>query len=278
MSFFKKFSTAISKIRGKAAFDVAYIEDILIEADFGIGLAARLASAIGSEAEILEKLKANIEAIVASLISDLKIDNSKKPFVIVLCGVNGSGKTTTVAKLAHLLTRQGNTVDIVACDTFRIAATEQLTFWAEKLRCRIFKSDSKREPASLAFDAIERTKSDVLIVDTAGRLQNNSNLMDELAKLYRVLGRFDASAPHMNILIIDATSGQNVIEQVEEFQKVRAISGIIIAKMDGAAKGGTIVRIADEFKLQILGVGTGEKEFDLERFSIDKFLKDLAKL
>jgi fused signal recognition particle receptor len=277
MSFFKKLKSAITKITGRDNSEnfSLDLEDTLIEADFGPELANRIAKDIGNKDNVLSELKITLESILNPLIEDFDIDDSKKPYVIVLVGVNGSGKTTTVAKIVSFLKSKGFSVDIAACDTFRAAATEQLTIWAEKLGCNIFKSDVPKDPASVTYEALHSTKSDVLIVDTAGRLHNNTNLMNELSKIYRVINKIDASAPHKNILILDSTTGQNTIEQVREFNKIHPISGIIITKMDGASKGGTIVRIAEEFKLPILGVGIGESEKDLEKFSVEKFLRDL---
>ena len=276
MSFFNKIKNVFSKFSQKDV-NVLDLEDAFVQADFGIHLAAKLSEKLKNSKDVLGDLKKEIEDIMSSLVFDLEeiLDSKQRPFVVVLCGVNGSGKTTTVAKLANFLKEKGKTVDIAACDTFRVAATEQLSAWADKLNCEIFKDDAKREPASLAFEALQKTKADFLIVDTAGRLHNNTNLMNELSKIYRVLKKIDDSKPDMNILVLDATTGQNVIEQVREFQKVYPLSGIIISKMDGGSKGGTIVRIAEEFRIPIVAVGTGEKETDIEKFSIEKFLKDV---
>ncbi|MDR0942638.1 MAG: signal recognition particle-docking protein FtsY [Holosporales bacterium] len=278
MLFFKKLKSTICKITGITEdSSSAALEDILIEADFGVDLAARLTKESKYEDDILAALKGKLESILQPLVKDFEVDVSQKPYVIVLAGVNGCGKTTTVAKIAYILKNKGFSVDIAACDTFRVAATEQLSSWASKLNCGIFKSDTPKDPASVAFEAMQSTKSDVLLVDTAGRLQNNINLMNELSKIYRVIGKINNTAPHMNVLIMDATTGQNSIDQVKEFGKVHPISGIVISKMDGGAKGGTIVRIADEFKLPILGIGTGETERSFEKFSVERFLEDLKK-
>lgn len=278
-SFFKKLKNAISKITTSESSDQNNdfeLEDVLIEADFGVALASKLAKDLRKEKELIPALKQKIESILNPLIKDFEVDTSKKPYVMTLCGVNGCGKTTTVAKIAKKMLNKNLTVDIAACDTFRVAATEQLSSWAARLDCKIFKSDSPRDPASVAFEAVESSKSDVLIIDTAGRLQNNTNLMNELSKIYRVIKKLDESAPHLNILIIDATTGQNAIEQVREFGKFHKIDGIIISKMDGNSKGGTIVRISEEFKIPIIGIGCGESEDDLKNFSIEEFLKDLT--
>lgn len=280
MSFFKKLKSVFSMLTGSASkIDEFELEDTLIEADFGVELAAKLTKELKRADDLSAALKVKLEEIMLPLIGEVQIDREKKPFVIVLEGVNGSGKTTTIAKLAHMFQRQELTVDIAACDTFRAAATDQLSEWANRLGCRIFKADAQRDPASVAFEALSGAKtaqSDVLLVDTAGRLHNNTNLMTELAKLHRVLKKLDETAPHLTALVLDATTGQNLVDQVREFGKVHPLSGIIITKLDGHAKGGAIVRIADEFKLPILGVGKGERETDFEKFSIDKFLKDLV--
>ncbi len=276
MSFFKKLKSVFSKLTNIENSNCDNLEDTLIEADFGVELSTKIVKEIKKQNDLAASLKNKLESILTPLISDFKIDTSKKPFVIILEGVNGSGKTTTVAKLAFLLQNKGLSVDIAACDTFRVAATEQLSSWASKLGCNIFKSDTPKDPASVAFESLSNTQSDVLIIDTAGRLHNNTNLMNELSKIHRVVKKIDETAPHATILVLDATTGQNLIDQVKEFQKVQPISGIIINKMDGGAKGGAIVRIADEFKLPIVGVGIGESEKDFESFSVDKFLKDLV--
>ena len=279
MSFFKKLKSVFSRLTGSASkIDEFELEDTLIEADFGVELAAKLTKELKRADDLSAALKVKLEEIMLPLIGEVQIDREKKPFVIVLEGVNGSGKTTTIAKLARMFQRQELTVDIAACDTFRAAATDQLSEWANRLGCRIFKADAQRDPASVAFEALSGAKtaqSDVLLVDTAGRLHNNTNLMTELAKLHRVLNKLDETAPHLTVLVLDATTGQNLVDQVREFGKVQPLSGGIITKLDGHAKGGAIVRIADEFKLPILGVGKGERETDFEKFSIDKFLKDL---
>lgn len=277
MSFFGKLKSIFQNLAFARNNDK--LEEILIEADFGVKLSTELAKEVGSKGNITEALKNKIDTIISPLVSDIKINSDKHPFVIVLEGVNGSGKTTTVAKLAYHFNQMGLSVDIVACDTFRVAATDQLAVWAKKLNCRIFcgntNPEKPREPASLAYEALSNSESDVLLIDTAGRLQNNTNLMNELAKIHRVLKKIDNSAPHETILVLDATTGQNMLEQVKEFQKIHPITGLILNKLDGNAKGGALVRVVNEFKLPIYGVGLGETEKDFEAFSVEKFLKDL---
>ena len=277
MSFFGKLKSIFKNFA--FAKNNEKLEEILIEADFGVKLATALAKEIGSKGDITEALKNKIDTIISPLIAEINVNSDKHPFVIVLEGVNGSGKTTTVAKLAYHFRQMGLSVDIVACDTFRVAATDQLAVWANKLNCRIFcgntNPEKPREPASLAYEALSNSKSDILLIDTAGRLQNNTNLMNELAKIHRVLAKIDDSAPHETILVLDATTGQNMVEQVNEFQKIHPITGLILNKLDGNAKGGALVRVVNEFKLPIYGVGIGETEKDFEAFSVEKFLKDL---
>jgi fused signal recognition particle receptor len=276
VSFFRRLKEAIIGRGAKpSGLSAAEIEDLLIEADFGYALSSKIAGNLSRKEDPLNGLRTQLDSILGHLVIDLELDTSKSPFVIVMVGVNGSGKTTTVAKIAKRLITDGHDVSIAACDTFRAAATEQLSSWADRLGCHIFKGEARRDPASVAYEAMQSSK-DVLIIDTAGRLQNNTNLMNELSKLYRVINKLDTSAPHMNILVIDATTGQNAIEQAKEFGKVHPISGIVMAKMDGNAKGGTVVRIAHELRIPIVGIGTGETEHDLTTFSVEKFLDDLS--
>ncbi len=276
MSFFKKLKEAISNIvSGKKNQEINNITDLLIEADFGVTLAESLSNKIKNSSNTAESLKEEISNILNPLINDIVIDRCCKPFVITLCGINGCGKTTTIAKLVHKFHNEGLSVDIAACDTFRAAADDQLEIWANRLDAKLYKGTNK-DPASVAYTAISSTNSDVLLVDTAGRLPTNTNLMNELSKIYRVLNKFNSKAPHMNILVIDATTGQNSINQVQAFNGINQIDGIILAKIDGGAKGGTIVNIANKLHIPILGVGNGENKEDFEIFSIDKFLKDLV--
>ncbi len=276
MSFFKKLKESICNIiSGGKSQEINNIEDLLIKADFGVELAQSLSNKIKKSKDIKKSLKEEISNILSPLINDIVIDASCKPFVITLCGVNGCGKTTTLAKLIHKFHGKGLSVDVAACDTFRAAADDQLEAWATKLNAKLYKGANK-DPASVAYTAITSTNSDVLLVDTAGRLPSNANLMNELSKIYKVLNKVDIKAPHMNILVLDATTGQNAINQVRAFNNIRQINGIILAKIDGGAKGGTIINIANKLRIPILGVGKGESKEDLEVFSIDKFLKDLV--
>jgi fused signal recognition particle receptor len=279
MSFFKKLKDIILRREGYSGdrrIPSQELEDVLIEADFGISLASRLVKEVVKRGDPVENLRSELKSILTPLVRNLEVVSEHKPFVIFVVGVNGCGKTTTIAKLMHFLKASKKRVAVAACDTFRVAATDQLSFWAGEIGCEIYVAkDNQKDPASLAFEAMKSSDADVLIIDTAGRLQNNVNLMDELSKMYRVVSKIDRSAPHMNLMVIDATTGQNSIEQVLAFGEVHPITGLILSKMDGNAKGGMIVRIADELKIPILGVGIGESMSDFAKFSIDKFLEEL---
>ncbi|MDR0553047.1 MAG: signal recognition particle-docking protein FtsY [Holosporales bacterium] len=266
MWFFKK-------IRIKKNEDLGKLEDILIEADFGPGLAEKI---IG----ILKKnRKMTIKEIISNMLSggvSAIPESFNCPTAIMLVGVNGSGKTTTVAKLANMFMKKGLSVDIAACDTFRVAATEQLSIMAKKLGINnMFAVAQSRDPASVAYEALLTTRKDILLIDTAGRLQNNYNLMAELKKISTVAKKIRDTAPEYTYITIDATTGQNAIEQVTEFQKMCNISGIILNKIDGNAKGGAIVRIINDLKIPIVAVGTGESFNDIEPFSVSKFLDNV---
>jgi fused signal recognition particle receptor len=277
MSFFKKLKDVILRKVDCCSATLHELEDILIEADFGFGLASRLAKEVAKKGDAVENLRNELRSILTPLVMSFEVSSDHKPFVIFVVGINGCGKTTTIAKLMHFLVTSGKRVAVAACDTFRIAATEQLSFWAKESGCEIFiAKDGQKDPASLAFEAMKASDADVLIIDTAGRLQNNSNLMNELSKMYRVVAKLDQSAPHINLMVLDATTGQNAIGQVLAFREIHPITGLIISKMDGHAKGGMIVRIADELKIPILGVGIGESMSDFAKFSIDKFLEGLV--
>lgn len=274
MSIFKRLKTAIvDLISGKSSIDIEELESLLIEADFGVTLSSELANKLKKRTDTKTVLTSELIKIFEGYIKDFDI-SGHKPFVISLCGVNGSGKTTTVAKLIHKFKAQGLSVDVSACDTFRAAADAQLEKWTDRLGCRLF-SGTNKDPASVAYTALQETKSDVLIIDTAGRLPTNSNLMDELGKIYRVMKKIDVSAPHLNLLVLDATAGQNAVEQVKSFGAVSSINGIILSKADVGAKGGFIVRIVNELHIPIFGIGIGEQPEYFEKFNVDKFIKNL---
>ena len=202
--------------------------------------------------------------------------NKHKPSVILVAGVNGVGKTTTIGKLGKILTNNNRKVLFGAADTFRAAAVNQLEAWAKKINAQIIKSNEGADPASVAYKSLEYAKKenfDYLIIDTAGRLQNKKNLMDEFKKIINVLKKLDINVPHEFFLILDATTGQSAINQVEEFKKVLPITGIIMTKLDGTAKGGILLAISKKFKLPIVALGMGEKEDDLQIFNAEHFAK-----
>lgn len=264
------------------------LEDLLIVSDIGVKVASRIIKDLKakkfdrqiSDEEIKEFLRSELESILLPCQKALEIKDDLKPQIIVVNGVNGAGKTTTIGKIAKNLSDNGKKVMIAACDTFRAAAAEQLKVWADRAGCKIVEHLKEGEdPASVAHRSIMMAKDegyDVLLIDTAGRLQNKHNLMEELHKINRVIKKIDASAPHENIIILDATNGQNAKNQLETFDKIVGISGIIITKLDGTAKGGILVALAEEFKKPIYAIGIGEKIEDLQEFSAKEFAKHLV--
>jgi fused signal recognition particle receptor len=253
------------------------IEEALIASDLGPSTAARVVERLGSERfdRIIDE--AGVRAIVAEEVArilapvarPLEVTAFPRPQVVLVVGVNGSGKTTTIAKLAHLLKEQDYAVMLVAGDTFRAAAIEQLTIWAERLDVPIIAGKEGGDAASLVFEGVKRGTAigtDVLIVDTAGRLQNKAGLMDELAKIRRVLGRLNPEAPHDVVLVLDATTGQNALSQIEVFRDTAGVTGLVMTKLDGTARGGVLVAAAERFGLPIHAIGVGERIDDLRPF------------
>ena len=259
------------------------IEEFLISSDVGIDAASEIKSII-SQKKIDPKNDPINEVydILNKYILELMLPLEKKDFflkkekinVILISGVNGVGKTTTIGKLGKIFIQNNNKVLFSACDTFRAAAIDQLEEWAKKVDAKIVKSNPGSDPASVAFKAMEFAQNqsiDQVIVDTAGRLQNKKNLMDELKKIGNVIKKSDDTAPHEVILVLDATSGQNIINQLEEFNKLLPVTGIIMTKLDGTAKGGILIAISKKYKVPIVGLGLGEKEDDLQIFEAEKF-------
>jgi fused signal recognition particle receptor len=271
------------------AATIAELEDVLIRADLGLDVAARVALALGdaryaaeiSPDEVKAVVAAEVEKSLAGVALPLAIDAATKPFVILVVGVNGSGKTTTIGKLAAKFRAEGRAVMLAAGDTFRAAAIDQLKIWAERSGSAFIAREAGSDAAGLVFDAVAAAKQrgiDVLLVDTAGRLQNRTELMDELHKIVRVIKKVDASAPHAVLLVLDATVGQNALSQVEIFQKTAGITGLAMTKLDGTARGGILVAIAEKFKVPVHFIGVGEGVDDLAPFSARDFARAIVGL
>jgi fused signal recognition particle receptor len=262
------------------------LEDILITADMGVEGARGIVEAIAAKrpdnAENINALLAEeIEKILAPTAVPLDVDAARNPFVILVVGVNGTGKTTTIGKLAHIFTARGLRVAIAAGDTFRAAAIDQLKIWGERTNATVFAKEVGSDPAGLAYDALESSKAqrkDVLLVDTAGRLQNKAGLMSELEKIVRVIKKKDETAPHSVILVLDATTGQNVLSQVSLFQQACDVTGLVMTKLDGTARGGILVAVASRFGLPVHAIGVGEGIDDLQPFNASAFARAIVGL
>jgi fused signal recognition particle receptor len=263
------------------------IEEALITSDLGPATAAAVRARLGDaryergidEAGIRMVVADEIAKVLAPVASPIEIDAFPRPQVILVIGVNGSGKTTTIAKLAHLFIEQDYGVMLAAGDTFRAAAIGQLKIWAERLGVPIISGPEGGDAAGIVFDAVKQataTGIDVLIVDTAGRLQNKRELMDELAKIKRVLGRINPASPHNVVLVLDATTGQNALSQIEIFKEVAGVTGLVMTKLDGTARGGVLVAAAEKFKLPIHAVGVGETLGDLRPFDAQEMAQVIA--
>jgi fused signal recognition particle receptor len=265
---------------------VAGLEEALIRADMGSSQAARLAAAVAKDrydAEIGDdELKTILAREIARILAPLEkplVVEGHKPFVVLVAGVNGAGKTTTIGKIAKALARQGHKVVLAAGDTFRAAAIEQLEVWGTRIGAPVISRAAGADAAGLAFEALERARAleaDVLLIDTAGRLQNKTGLMAELEKIARVLKKLDPDAPHAVLLVLDATTGQNAISQVEIFDRTVKLTGLVMTKLDGTAKGGILVALAAKFGLPVHYIGVGEGEDDLQPFVADSFARALT--
>ena len=292
----KQKETFVEKILGrrkekviKRKFDddmLEQLEELLISSDMGVDTAMRVAANMAqgnlgsrfSTSEIKKLLADEIEQIMENVAQPLPI-YSKHPQVVLVVGVNGSGKTTTIGKLASQFKEAGKNVVIAAGDTFRAAAVEQLQIWGDRANVPVLIAPEGSDPASLAFDALAKAqeeKADLLMIDTAGRLQNRTDLMEELAKIVRGLKKKDTEAPQNTILVLDATTGQNAISQVETFREIAEVSGLIMTKLDGTAKGGVLVALADKFGLPIHAIGVGEQIDDLAPFDPAEFAQALT--
>jgi fused signal recognition particle receptor len=276
-----KVTASLSSLLGRPAIDAASIEEVedaLIAADLGTRVAARLAEGVRRHKFDGEVTAPALAAALADGITEI-LDPVKRPHVVLLVGVNGSGKTTTAGKLAQQWRQQGKSVMLAAGDTFRAAAIEQLLVWGERTGTEVVAGDQGGDAAALAYQAMEKASAqgtDVLIIDTAGRLQNRSELMDELAKIVRVIRKLDDSAPHDSVIVLDGTVGQNAISQVSAFKEVADVSGLIVTKLDGSAKGGVVITLADTFGLPVHAVGVGEGADDLQPFEARDFANALA--
>ncbi|MFD1796297.1 signal recognition particle-docking protein FtsY [Paracoccus aurantiacus] len=264
------------------------LEDTLVAADMGVDTALRVTANIAegrmgrrvSASELKTLLATEITRIMSPVARPLPL-YPKKPQVVLVVGVNGSGKTTTIGKLASQFKAAGKNVVIAAGDTFRAAAVEQLQVWGQRAGVPVMTAPEGSDPASLAFDAMTRAEAegaDLLMIDTAGRLQNRADLMEELAKIVRVIRKKDPSAPHNTLLVLDATTGQNALSQVETFRKLADVSGLVMTKLDGTARGGVLVALADKFGLPIHAIGVGEQIDDLDAFEPDEFARALVGL
>lgn len=265
------------------------LEDILIQADLGVDVATSITEALRrdrfdrevSASDVRSVLASEVRRVLEPVARPLHIDRDKKPFVILMVGVNGSGKTTTIGKLAHKLAAEGRSVMLAAGDTFRAAAIEQLEIWGRRTGAPVITRPAGSDASGLAFDAVAEAKAagkDVLIIDTAGRLQNRTELMGELEKILRVIKKVDPTAPHAVLLTLDATTGQNALNQVEIFGQKAGVTGLVMTKLDGTARGGILVAIARKFGLPVHFIGVGESVDDLEAFEAADFAAAIAGL
>ena len=282
--------TAVADLVTKRKLDRAMledIEDVLLRADLGTEVAARIAAAVGhgrydkaiSADDVKSVVASEVEKVLSAVAKPLVIDAAQKPFVILVVGVNGSGKTTTIGKLTQKFKSEGRSVMLAAGDTFRAAAIEQLKVWGERNKVPVIAGAQGSDSASLAFTAVTEARAartDVLLIDTAGRLQNKSELMIELEKVVRVIKKVDASAPHAVLLVLDATVGQNALSQVEAFHRMAGVTGLVMTKLDGTARGGILVALAEKFKLPVHFIGVGEGIDDLAPFTARDFAQAIA--
>ncbi|MEA2790520.1 MAG: fused signal recognition particle receptor [Acetobacteraceae bacterium] len=286
----QKLSGGITAVFQKRRLDdeaLEELEELLIAADLGTEVARKVIAAFrrtrfGKEVtdeEIKQALAEEIASILEPVAKPLVLDPAHRPHVVLVVGVNGTGKTTTIGKLAQTFKEQGKRAVMAAGDTFRAAAVEQLQIWGERTGTPVVSGGRDADSAGLAFDALTKAKADgadVLLIDTAGRLHNKAALMDELAKIIRVLRKQDATAPHSVLLVLDATTGQNAVQQVKVFKELVAVTGLVVTKLDGSARGGIVVALAETFKLPVHAVGVGEKAGDLRPFDANDFARGLV--
>jgi fused signal recognition particle receptor len=283
-----KIASGLSALAGRKLDDalIEEIEELLITADLGPAPAAELAAGLAkgrfdktvTGEELREALAVDIAAMLEPVAQPLSIDPAHKPHVVLIVGVNGSGKTTTIGKLARQYRDQGKSVMLAAGDTFRAAAVEQLQIWGERTGCPMVSGKQGADAAGLAYEALEKARAqgmDVLLIDTAGRLHNKADLMAELEKIIRVIRKQDEAAPHDCVLVLDATTGQNALAQVQTFKDLVDVTGLIVTKLDGTARGGVLVALADRFGLPVHAVGVGEKAEDMRPFTARDFANGL---
>ncbi|HEY6334802.1 MAG TPA: signal recognition particle-docking protein FtsY [Alphaproteobacteria bacterium] len=287
-----KLGDGIAGIFTKRKLDAASLEELeelLIAADLGPTMAAKLAAKLGSvrfegdatAERVRETLATEIADVLARVAKPLEIDVSKKPFVVLVVGVNGTGKTTTIGKLARLFKAEGRSVMLCAGDTFRAAAIEQLKIWGSRANVPVIAREQGSDAAGLAYDALEaarREGADILVIDTAGRLHNRADLMAGLQKIRRVLNKLDATAPHAVLLVLDATTGQNAHAQVEIFRAMIDVTGLVVTKLDGSARGGVLVALAERFGIPVHAIGVGEGADDLRPFEARDFARNIVGL
>lgn len=285
-------SDSVTSLFTKRKLDAATLEDledVLVQADLGVETATRIARAIGegrydkevSADEVKTIMAGEVEKVLAPVAKPLALDRAQKPYVILMVGVNGSGKTTTIGKLAQKFRTEGLKVMLAAGDTFRAAAIEQLKVWGERSGVPVIAREQGADAAGLAYDALEAARAqgmDVLLIDTAGRLQNKAGLMSELEKIVRVLKKVDANAPHATLLVLDATVGQNAVSQLELFRKAAGVTGLVMTKLDGTARGGILVALAQKFGVPVHYIGVGEGAEDLQPFAARDFARAIAGL
>ena len=302
MSWFERLKQGLTRTSSKLSNDVAdaidgrkldddaleQLEDALIMADMGPAVASQLIDSLKDmrgrtvgDIEVRERIAKEVTRILERVAEPIDLSSGKKPFVILVIGVNGTGKTTTIGKLASALKQSGDKVMIAAGDTFRAAAVEQLQIWGERAGVPVISQENGSDAASLAFQALEKAKADnadVLLIDTAGRLHNKSNLMDELKKIVRVIKKLDPSAPHETLLTLDATTGQNALNQVKVFGEMANVSGLAITKLDGTAKGGVVISLAKAYDIPVRLIGVGEGKDDMQPFEPNEFARGLLGL
>lgn len=301
--WFRRLATGLTRSSAKLAGGIAAVltkrrvddamleqlEEVLIQGDLGLSTATKLVANLRrarfgrdvTDVEVREALAADIAGMLGPIARPLAPDPSRRPHVVLVVGVNGSGKTTTIGKLAQFYQGQGRRVMMAAGDTFRAAAVEQLRIWGDRVGVPVISAPEGSDAASLAFQAIEAARAadaELLLIDTAGRLHNKADLMAELAKVIRVMRKLDPTAPHDCVLVLDATIGQNAHAQVETFGAMVNITGLVLTKLDGSAKGGVLVALADKFGLPVHAIGVGEKAEDLRPFSAEDFSRGLMGL